>query len=543
MNQEFQAAVSAAIIEQNEQIIQTLQVEQHTPATASSSRKTPKKVKEKAKSTTLTRSFQTPTKPPKSSSKSKGHRKMRTPNIQNPKANQKKPMSKRSPHQLLLLETPEGSLKTKEAFFNHIKILWGLTDDKAIPQTPDPALLQEFYHRFSHNAELETVASNTSAASLINPQEIITLKGVHIGRKKIGHEIIDISEFFIQYTNAMLARLGIRIWCPDLNDAPDSLYNEACRISAIMTFRQIASGGAYEYMSINLAYCNDLVLLQKAYNHFVHFSMLQKYMKEEKEEGKNLRYKIIKGKVQRRRQRLCVFRQNYALTHSLPKRYLKVINDINAHIDDEFHPVNEVYVVKMLPFRSANANALFQRLGKLISQRKSLSGKSTPKYKRRRPKVPQISEFKTSPRELPISFYNAKWFNQLPPVERFSAADTSKVAFIPENQAPTNGTPHPDERLRDSEFTKKYWETLTTEYDLSHQIEDSDSSSDEEDESIDLSFGNDESIDEEEMENDEESTDDPLFEGESDPYEDNDNSMQTSFLAERPSTSDANPWL
>ncbi|MBW0589969.1 hypothetical protein O181_129684 [Austropuccinia psidii MF-1] len=89
----------------------------------------------------------------------------------------------------------------------------------------------------------------------------------------------------------------------------------------------------------------------------------------------------------------------------------------------------------------------------------------------------------------------------------------------------------------------KYWETLTTEYDLSHQIEDSDISSDEEDQSIDLSFVNNESVDEEEMEIEQESTDNSLFKGESDPYEDNDNAMKTSFLAERPSTSDANPWL
>ncbi|MBW0500073.1 hypothetical protein O181_039788 [Austropuccinia psidii MF-1] len=286
MNQEFQAAVSAATIKQNEQIsklqkaissrndmfrklllkFETLQVEPHTPASTSSSRKTPKKVKENAKSTTLTRSFQTPTKPPKSSLKSKGHHNMRTPNIHNPKANKTKPMSKRS------------LLKTKEAFFNHKKILWGLTDDKEIPKTPYPALLQELYHQFSHNAELETVASNTSASSLINPQEIITLKGVHIG-------------------------------------------------------------------------------------------------------------------------------------------------------------------------------------------------------------------------------------------------------------SPTNGTPHPDERLQYSAFTNKYWETLTTEYDISHKIEDSDSSSDEEDQSIDLSFGNNESFDEEEMQIEQESTDNSLFEGELDPYEDNDNAMQTRFLA------------
>ncbi|MBW0592925.1 hypothetical protein O181_132640, partial [Austropuccinia psidii MF-1] len=122
MNEEFQASVSAALVKQNEQIsnlqnaissrdvmlselllkVGTLQVEQHTPATASSLRKTPKKRSEKAKSTTF----------------NKTSRKLveikRTPSNQpNPKANQRKLLYKRSPHQLLLLETPEGFLKTK----------------------------------------------------------------------------------------------------------------------------------------------------------------------------------------------------------------------------------------------------------------------------------------------------------------------------------------------------------------------------------------------------------------------------------------------
>ncbi|MBW0471429.1 hypothetical protein O181_011144 [Austropuccinia psidii MF-1] len=119
MNEEFQAAVSAALVKQNEQIsnlqnaissrndmfrelllkVGTLQVEKHTPATASSSRKTPKKRSEKVKSTTFNKSLQAPMKPPKSSSKTKGHCNIRTPSNQpNPKANQRKPLTKRSPH-------------------------------------------------------------------------------------------------------------------------------------------------------------------------------------------------------------------------------------------------------------------------------------------------------------------------------------------------------------------------------------------------------------------------------------------------------------
>ncbi|MBW0540511.1 hypothetical protein O181_080226 [Austropuccinia psidii MF-1] len=190
---------------------------------------------------------------------------MRTPSNQpKPKANQTKLLSKRSPHQLLFFETHEGFLKTKAAFFTQITILWGLTDENAIPQTPDPELLQEFHWQFSQDSEFESVASNTSAESLIKPQEIIELKKLHIGHKKIGFAIVHISEFFIQYTNAIRAILGSQIWCPDLKNTPYSLYNKACQISAIITSQQISSGGEYEYMSADLSYCNDLVFLQKA---------------------------------------------------------------------------------------------------------------------------------------------------------------------------------------------------------------------------------------------------------------------------------------
>ncbi|MBW0507364.1 hypothetical protein O181_047079 [Austropuccinia psidii MF-1] len=77
MNEEFQSAVSAALVKQNEQIsnlqnaissrddmlselllkVGALQVEQHTPATASSSRKTPKKDQKRLKVQPLTKAY------------------------------------------------------------------------------------------------------------------------------------------------------------------------------------------------------------------------------------------------------------------------------------------------------------------------------------------------------------------------------------------------------------------------------------------------------------------------------------------------------
>ncbi|KAI9615059.1 hypothetical protein KEM48_005798, partial [Puccinia striiformis f. sp. tritici PST-130] len=39
----------------------------------------------------------------------------------------------------------------------------------------------------------------------------------------------------VEYTQATLARLGLRVWAPDLDDSPHSLYNEACRQAALKT--------------------------------------------------------------------------------------------------------------------------------------------------------------------------------------------------------------------------------------------------------------------------------------------------------------------
>ncbi|MBW0460820.1 hypothetical protein O181_000535 [Austropuccinia psidii MF-1] len=132
----------------------------------------------------------------------------------------------------------------------------------SVPVAPDPQILQEFNNKFSNLDEIEEVASNTSVAPLIPQSQVIMLRGFHPGRKKIGREIINIKDIYIQYVQALLAKLGMHIWSADLDDASDSLYNEAYHISAIQTFCQIAVAAAYEYMSINSKFLNTIQLLE-----------------------------------------------------------------------------------------------------------------------------------------------------------------------------------------------------------------------------------------------------------------------------------------
>ncbi|MBW0467535.1 hypothetical protein O181_007250 [Austropuccinia psidii MF-1] len=49
-------------------------------------------------------------------------------------------------------------------------------------------------------------------------------------------------------------------------------------------------------------------------------------------------------------------------------------------------------------------------------------------------------------------------------------ANSLKVAFLPNAFQSIRGIQHPDKRLSDHKFTKKYWEKCTSFYDLSHEI-------------------------------------------------------------------------
>ncbi|MBW0586473.1 hypothetical protein O181_126188 [Austropuccinia psidii MF-1] len=79
-----------------------------------------------------------------------------------------------------------------------------------------------------------------------------------------------------------------------------------------MSFQQIASSGAYQYMRANLSFSNDISLLCSVYDHYVHYLMAEKYKKEIREEGKNNRDEEKKV-VQRARQRLRDRRYRFAV--------------------------------------------------------------------------------------------------------------------------------------------------------------------------------------------------------------------------------------
>ncbi|MBW0477351.1 hypothetical protein O181_017066 [Austropuccinia psidii MF-1] len=82
-----------------------------------------------------------------------------------------------------------------------------------------------------------------------------------------------------------------------------------------------------------------------------------------------------------------------------------------------------------------------------------------------------------------FDFYDPTWFNTHPYGKKKVFSDAFNVAFLPDASQCIHGLQHQDERLRNHNFTEKYWEKCTSSDDLSHEIlkddEDSDRNNDE----------------------------------------------------------------
>ncbi|KNE87534.1 hypothetical protein PSTG_19081, partial [Puccinia striiformis f. sp. tritici PST-78] len=104
-------------------------------------------------------------------------------------------------------------------------------------------------------------------------------------------------------------------------------------------------------------------------------------------------------------------RVKFASDHKLPQRYRRIVSDINSHSDDEYDPQRDVYVVKKLNYRSANATKFFRRLDKLMLEDDQVNNRK-PRRKRLFMKTGPASIFRKAPRGHPLDFYDPDWFNK-----------------------------------------------------------------------------------------------------------------------------------
>ncbi|MBW0541664.1 hypothetical protein O181_081379 [Austropuccinia psidii MF-1] len=200
-------------------------------------------------------------------------------------------------------------------------------------------------------------------------------------------------------------------------------------------FLQLAIGGAFQFMSINMTYLNDLELLTQTYDHYVHYYWYSIFHKEQKDSGSHRRTNERKA-IPGARQKLVV--------PSKPK---------NA------------YIARNLSFQSESDNIFMRKLDRLISKTETDEGKRSQGQYRIHVKNPPQTMFTTAPKGLPLDIYEAKWYNTKLPEQCQNIADWKKVAFLQNPKCLLEFT-LPDKKIGDQSFNDKNWEVLAKDYNL-----------------------------------------------------------------------------
>ncbi|EFP91134.1 uncharacterized protein PGTG_16879 [Puccinia graminis f. sp. tritici CRL 75-36-700-3] len=348
-------------------------------------------------------------------------------------------------------------------------MLWGLLKQDAVPSPPELGMLEEFYKRFRRTEQIEEAVRGGLATGHFGQHEVQCFKDAQAGRIRYGKSIIHLGSNFVRYAQGLMARLGLRVWCPNLKEDSDLLYNSAHRIAALTTFTELATTSAYSYLKIDRELAQDMTLLIPAYNHFVHYLQYNRYKREQKEKGKASQEAANK-KFNKNRERLRNERRDFAIINKFPKRYRDILEPITAHSDDEKVEGKGFYKIKTLPYRSNNANRFFRRLDIVMKNAAEQDpiAKSSRRRVQRLPKNPEMSSYKIAPKGLPIDFYHPKWYHNLVPAQQQSIPNRKALAFLPdanESLLP-KGERNPDEKMADSTFTRKYWEVLAEPYGL-----------------------------------------------------------------------------
>ncbi|KAG0146893.1 hypothetical protein CROQUDRAFT_92031 [Cronartium quercuum f. sp. fusiforme G11] len=266
--------------------------------------------------------------------------------------------AKKRPNQMQVQDYPKE--------FTGTKVMWGMVEANLPPPPVDQRLLEVFNMSFDNVKQVELAVENTAAASIVAEAEILTLTQGRMGAIKLGCGMLYLDEFAIHTIHSHLAHLGIYLWGPDLTESPDSLYN----ITSAHFKKETNAPGQFQICT-------------------------------------------ARSVTLRCRQWLCKARYEFLLAQpGILKHYLSLAAKPSAHSDDEAIPGRkDVYRIKTLAYRSANANKFFQWV------------------------------------DLPIDFYNPAWFNKLPPSQKEKVANSRLVALLPNAAESLLPVPHPSEGL------------------------------------------------------------------------------------------------
>ncbi|PPQ76393.1 hypothetical protein CVT24_007927 [Panaeolus cyanescens] len=326
----------------------------------------------------------------------------------------------------------------KLAFMFHIRVLWNQISRTSIPSDPPKEVLKQFDQRFTSEDDLY---KQRHAEPIIHPNNVSIQRWDEIPPDPHNKNIMrlrQIPDTALQMMRTTAARYGLKAWAPDLRQAPYGLYNSACRMSAIDSFRQAVIAQVYAMFAPTTRFISDMDLLIKIYDHTVHYFHYRRYVRELANPGANAE-QDEDNTVMQNRLRLAKARKTFAIKSGYPKRYLplftaKATSDDERADDNATQGSRPVFWIKRRPERSTWAERF---ICKFEEQRHEFHEHAPGKKRMDRiriippPSKRLVSPFKRLPKDMPLDYFDPVYFNERTPRLRSLIADQETMVFLP----------------------------------------------------------------------------------------------------------------
>ncbi|PPQ80657.1 hypothetical protein CVT24_011676, partial [Panaeolus cyanescens] len=194
---------------------------------------------------------------------------------------------KRLKHQLFKKDIPDDFKGMQRALVFHVKVLWGLIGkaDGAVPALPTDNNIAQFSRFFQSKDQLNAQARQGATIPL--DESLVKIPSLDPSKRRTSAENrqCDIPEVAMSFIKVTLAKYGLCQFAPDFRQPAYSLYNHACHMAAVDSFRQMIQANVYSEFVSDRTSLNRVDLMVDIYDHTVHLVKKQDWRREIKDPG------------------------------------------------------------------------------------------------------------------------------------------------------------------------------------------------------------------------------------------------------------------
>nr|GAT47418.1 predicted protein [Mycena chlorophos] len=245
----------------------------------------------------------------------------------------------RNPHHLTKAKVPVDARKLKRVFEIHIRLMWGLLSQNAIPELPSNELMERFRQRYASAEVVVTVFQDLRRDFTAEMNVMIRARKLRTDAALVNGDIAtaitSIDTSLLAVAISMHVQVGLEHFRPDLlGGAPDDPYNMLHEISAIKSFTILLTTGAYLDFKANMTRAEDVLLLRGLFRNFV-FSYIRKKVVLERKTPGAAAILTLANDIYRRRKRLSDARVSWIRQQGFSSAMESLFEEPECNSDDE----------------------------------------------------------------------------------------------------------------------------------------------------------------------------------------------------------------